>query len=1002
MEFLEALTRLRRTASQAVRAVVAGAPLVAALLGGAPSVFAAVGSPSRLNINVNIQAIGNITDLAAVPSSTGAIALSWTEPYHSVGVAPYSYDVRASTVGQIADDVVFSTSPLLSVFSPNAPPAPGAGGGAAGFVASGLTPGVTYYFAIREKDSTTFHGSWSRTLAPARNVNNFAIPPFGPPPAPASAVFAAVSSSTATGAWAVTAGATNYQLVLSTKSTNPPTLIAGSSVTVTTGAVVAGLAPNATYYGFVLACGPGCSPYAALGSTITLAAPAVSLSTVSASSGVVTIGWLPNGNPSSTTYLVDVSTDGVSYSSTAVVATTGAVVAGLNGGTTYYFEVIAQNFAGAPSVPSSALQVVTPPGPPPAPTGAFALSASTTSLTAAWSVSAGATDYLLVASTNAVNPPSLVASSSSTASSTATVAGLAPNTTYFLFVNACGAGCSAYSAISATVTLAAPAVSLSTSAISSSTVVLAWGANGDPTGTPYQVLMSTDGVSYAPVASSTAPAATVAGLSGGVTYYFEVVASNYAGTPAAASAALQVVTPSGPTPSTPTGLTAAAGLMKATVSWAVLPSTQQGSGLGAYEVYRSTNAGFGFVRVTTTSGNFFVDSPLPPGVTVYYEIDARDVYGAVSARSSAVSALPFSLLPMEPLGVVATPSSTTVSFSWTPTTRFFDGEPFVSTGTPTADELSGYALYRSTDLCAPNFVQVSTLPLTTTSITDTNNGLNYYYRLFSFNNVGFSSNVVTVSALGEFNYLVDDCVSDMILDGTAQNALNATANGLGGDIRIQRTRRPQDTGNGVFQSVEWRAVLNGVNEVKGFSLPKPVRVILHFNEVNGKVVADTATSNGFAPLSAGAAAGSAGPNDLGVYWNNGLAFQKMYGTVDPVSQIMTVQTPNLGVYQIRAQARAVGAVFDVSGISSRVITPNGDGKNDTLIFTYDPGPNNVVPSGQIFDLRGAFVADMVPGLVPNTLTWNGYMNGLPVHSGAYIYRITGDGKTFTGSIVVAR
>ena len=139
-----------------------------------------------------------------------------------------------------------------------------------------------------------------------------------------------------------------------------------------------------------------------------------------------------------------------------------------------------------------------------------------------------------------------------------------------------------------------------------------------------------------------------------------------------------------------------------------------------------------------------------------------------------------------------------------------------------------------------------------------------------------------------------------------------------------------------------------------------------------------------------------------MYWNNGLQFQKMYGVVDQVDHLVTVQSPNPGVYQIRAQARSNGAVFDVSNVSSRVITPNGDGLNDTLIFTYDPGPGNIVPEGKIYDLEGRFVSDMTSGLVPNTLTWDGRMNGRYVTSGAYIYQIKGDGKVFNGSIVVAR
>lgn len=816
MEFLEALRRARRTAEKAARRLAFGAPLLAAFLGGA---LPARASPSaQLDIDVSIQAIGSIADLAAVPgSSSGTIALSWTEPFRSVGVAPYSYDVRVSSVAQIFDDVSFSTSALLSAVSPTVPPAPGAGGGAAGFVVSGLTPGVTYYFGIREKDSTTFHGSWVRTLAPPRNVVNYA-PATIAHPAPAGAAYQAVYAS---------------------------------------------------------------------------------------------------------------------------------------------------------------------------------------SLTATWSLVPGATGYVLAASTSPASPPTAVAASSATASSTATLAGLVPNTTYFAFVSACAGGCSAYTALGSTLTLAAPALSLSTTSVSSATVGLAWNANGDPSGTPFVVQQSTDGVTFAAVSTATVPAATLAGLTGGVTYYFQIVALNGAGIAAPPSNVLVVVTPTGPTPSAPTGLTATGGLLSVAVAWTALPPAQQGAGLAAYLLLRSTNAGFGFVQIATTTATSYTDKPLAAGTTVYYKLIARALDGAVSAPSAAVSATPFTESPMEPIGVTVAPSSAAVTFSWSPVKRFVDGTPFLSTGAPTADELGGYSVYRATDLCAPNYVLVSSLPVSSTSITDPTGGQNYYYHLQAFNTAGVSGRGLTISSLGEFDFFVDDCRSTLVVDAQSAGNLVGGSNGVG-DVRVVSTRRPQDVGNGVYESVQWRAFLDGGSELKGWTLPKPARVVLHFLENGGVPVADTAPVSGFAPASFAPAAPAANPADMGMYWYNGSQYVKMYGKVDTLAQTVTVQTPNLGLYQVRSQARAAGAVFDLSNVSSRVITPNGDGLNDTLIFTYDPGPNNVSPTGKIFDLQGAAVADMVPGLVPNTLTWNGRMNGQPVHSGVYIYRITGDGKTFTGSIVVAR
>ncbi|MDE2489214.1 MAG: hypothetical protein KGM24_00090 [Elusimicrobia bacterium] len=810
MEFLKALQdRARRAAQKAVRAAAFWAPLTAALLGGA--LPARAGTSAALDIDVTIQGIGAVTDLAATPgTSTGSINLSWTEPHHFSGTAPFTYDVRASSVAQINNTADFTAAASLSTFSPSSPPTPGSGGGAAGFVVDGLQQGVTYYFAIRENDSGGLHGVWLRSAT--INVDNFAVATSTRPPPPAS----------------------------------------------------------------------------------------------------------------------------------------GAVTA-----------------------------------------------VGLTSATAAWAPAAGATDYLLIAATDA--GLTSVAASSSTVLTTATVSGLSPNTTYWLAASACGDGCSAYAAVGSTVTLAASAVSLSTTAVSSTTVDLAWGAGGNPSGTLYRVLSSTDGVAYSPAASATIPSASVVGLTGGGTYYFEVVAVNAAGLAAAASPPLSVVTPTGPVPSTPTGFAAAAGLLRVALSWNPLPAAQQGTGLLDYELQRSTNAGFGYVALATTTASTYVDLPLTAGTTYYYRLAARALDGAGSALTAAVSAVPYTQRPMSPLGLTVAASSTTVSISWSKTTRFESGAPFLSTGTPAADELQGYELLRSTDICNVNYVLLSTYSVTTTAVTDATGGLNYYYHLLSFNSLGVSTNVVTFSSLGERSYFVDDCLSAMVLDDGTADQLNGSANGAG-DIRLTARRRPQDVGDGIYQSVEFSADRDGSPLPAGYALSKNARVVLHY--VVGSAGAPTPDSATVQGLSGPAAASAA---DLGVYWFNGQAYQKMYGRVDALSQTVTVQSPNLGVYQIRAQARTTsGPVFDVSNLSGRVITPNGDGRNDVAIFTYDPGPENVVPAGRVYDLRGAYVADMTPGLVANTLTWDGKMNGTPVHSGVYVYRITGGGKTFTGTIVVAR
>lgn len=101
-------------------------------------------------------------------------------------------------------------------------------------------------------------------------------------------------------------------------------------------------------------------------------------------------------------------------------------------------------------------------------------------------------------------------------------------------------------------------------------------------------------------------------------------------------------------------------------------------------------------------------------------------------------------------------------------------------------------------------------------------------------------------------------------------------------------------------------------------------------------------------------------------------------------------------------ARPQGFSFDASGLSNRLITPNGDGRNDGFVISFS-NPADSAISGRIYDLRGAFVADMTAGPVPGTtLAWNGRSGGAAVRSGIYVYVLEGEGKSFSGTVVVIR
>lgn len=103
----------------------------------------------------------------------------------------------------------------------------------------------------------------------------------------------------------------------------------------------------------------------------------------------------------------------------------------------------------------------------------------------------------------------------------------------------------------------------------------------------------------------------------------------------------------------------------------------------------------------------------------------------------------------------------------------------------------------------------------------------------------------------------------------------------------------------------------------------------------------------------------------------------------------------------RAQSIGLGNV-EMTQVRPRVITPNDDGWNDKVLFEF-ANPAFLPITGEIFDINGAKVSDLIAGPVPDeSLVWDGKRNGEPVPGGVYVYEVTADGQTAHGTVVVAR
>ena len=176
-------------------------------------------------------------------------------------------------------------------------------------------------------------------------------------------------------------------------------------------------------------------------------------------------------------------------------------------------------------------------------------------------------------------------------------------------------------------------------AVSSSQVDVGWQDVAGESG--YMVQRSSDGVSGWVQVGTTGQdvvAFSDTGLAASTAYSYRVVATNGSGD-SAPSAVVSATTPAPDTqpPSTPTKLKANVAKSKVNLTWT--GSTDSGSGVAGYRVYRSSTGLEGSFTLLITTASTSASVQAPSGVALWYRVTAYDVAGNESVPSPAVRAV---------------------------------------------------------------------------------------------------------------------------------------------------------------------------------------------------------------------------------------------------------------------------------------------------------------------------------------------------------------------------
>ena len=663
----------------------------------------------------------------AVTAGDKRVTLDWADPSDS-SITGYRYRLSIDGGNTFTDHAI-----------------EGSGASTVSHTVMGLTNGTEYTFEVQARNSAGWSGSSGQVTAT----------PLPPPDAPA-ALAAAAGNQQVTLEWTDPDDSTitSYRYRTSTDGGSTYggfTIIAGSGSSTTAHTVTE--LTNGTTFTFRLqasnSAGWSQSSNAATATPLLPRPDAPTGLTAVAGDQQVTLNWANPNDATITSYRYRTSTDGgtnfgipttIAGSSAATVSHT---VTGLTNGTTYTFNIQAENAAGWSQSSNAATATPLPPRPD-APTGLTA-AARDERVTLHWTNpnDATITSYRYRTSTdggtNFASPTTIAGSSAATVSHTVT--GLTNGTTYTFNIQAENAAGWSQSSNAATVTPRLPPAGAPTGLTATAgdqQVTLNWANPNDSTITSYRYRTSTDGGAnfggFTTIAGSGAATVShiVTGLTNGTAYTFEIQARTTGWSQSSNGATATPLPP----PVAPAGLSAAAGDRRVTLHW----TDPDNSSITSYRYRTSTDGGANFGGFTTIVGSgastvSHTVMELTNGTTYTFKIQAENTAGW-SQSSNGATATPRPP-PAPPAGLTAVAGNQQVTLNW---------------ANPNDATITAYRYRQRTGTLATftdHTMTGSDAATTTHTVTDLDNGTGYTFKVEAGNAVGWSqsSNAATATPL---------------------------------------------------------------------------------------------------------------------------------------------------------------------------------------------------------------------------------------------------------------